>query len=233
MTRVTHSSSILLQMFNFFGKILGKAVLEGLLLSVRLSVPLIKHILGAPFGLEDLRLVDETVYSSLVWILENDNANSLGLNFTVEGRKLIPDGDDVALHDGNKHLYVAKVLQYYLCDSVDAEISSLLAGLRSVLDDTVLHIFDYKELDLMLSGLPNIDVTDWRKHTEVRMLGGSNPELEAMVVEWFWEVLEGFTQEQRSRLLQYVTGSSGVPVEGFKVGIHASSDGVLTADVGH
>lgn len=205
-----------LQLFNFFGRVLGKAVLEGLILSVRLCIPLLKHILCAPLGLSDLRLIDETVHTSLVWILEHDNTNALSLNFTVEGHELIPNGRDVALHDGNKHLYVAKVLQYYLCDSVDSELKSLLRGLRSVLDDSVLHVFDYKELDLVISGLPTIDVADWRKHSDVRYLG-DNPEQEARVVEWFWDVVESFTQEQRSRLLQFVTGSSGVPVEGFKV----------------
>ncbi|KAE9011692.1 hypothetical protein PF010_g9792 [Phytophthora fragariae] len=203
-----------LQMYVFFGKLLGKVLLEGLLLNVRLSIPLIKHILGAPLKLSDLYLLDETVYSSMMWILENDNTNSLGLNFTVEGVELIPRGNDVSLHDGNKHLYVAKVAQYYLFDSVRTEILSIMEGLRSVISDTVLHVFDFKELDLLLSGLPQIDVNDWRQHTDVRFFEQSNHEFELM--GWFWEIIEAFTQERRGRLLQYVTGSSGVPVEGFK-----------------
>ncbi|KAL3673557.1 hypothetical protein V7S43_001262 [Phytophthora oleae] len=203
-----------LEMYVFFGKILGKALLEGLLLNVRLSIPLLKHILGVPLKLSDLYLLDETVYSSMMWILENDNSNSLGLNFTVEGVELIPSGADVSLHDGNKQLYVAKVAQYYLFDSVQAEISSIMEGLRSVISDTVLHVFDFKELDLLLSGLPQIDVNDWRQHTDVRFYEHSTHEFE--LVGWFWEILESFSQDQRGRLLQYVTGSSGVPVEGFK-----------------
>ncbi|ETP35555.1 hypothetical protein, variant 1 [Phytophthora nicotianae P10297] len=203
-----------LEMYIFFGKLLGKALLEGLLLNVRLSIPLLKHILGVPLKLSDLYLLDETVYSSMMWILENDNTNALGLNFTVEGVELIPSGADVTLHDGNKQLYVAKVAQYYLFDSVRAEISSIMEGLRSVISDTVLHVFDFKELDLLLSGLPQIDVNDWRQHTDVRFYEQSTHEFE--LVGWFWEVLESFSQDQRGRLLQYVTGSSGVPVEGFK-----------------
>ncbi|KAG6609405.1 uncharacterized protein IUM83_00497 [Phytophthora cinnamomi] len=203
-----------LQTYVFFGKLLGKALLEGLLFNVRLSIPLLKHILGAPLKLSDLYLLDETVYSSMIWILENDNTNSLGLNFTVEGVELIPSGADVSLHDGNKHLYVAKVAQYYLFDSVRAEILSIMEGLRSVISDTVLHVFDFKELDLLLSGLPQIDVNDWRQHTDVRFFEQSTHEFE--LIGWFWEILEAFTQDQRGRLLQYVTGSSGVPVEGFK-----------------
>ncbi|CAH0489338.1 unnamed protein product [Peronospora farinosa] len=210
----TKKSNEQLRMYVFFGKLLAKALLEGLLLSVRLSIPLLKHILGAPLKLSDLYLLDETVHSSMMWILENDNTSTLGLNFTVEGVDLVPSGANVSLHDGNKQLYVVKVAQYYLFDSVRAEISSIMEGVQSVISDTMLHIFDFKELDLLLSGLPQIDVTDWKMHTDVRFCEHDDSEFD--LISWFWEILESFTQNQRGRLLQYVTGSSGVPVEGFK-----------------
>ena len=36
------------------------------------------------------------------------------------------------------------------------------------------------------------------------------------VVLWFWKAVEAFDNEQRLRLLQFVTGTSSVPFEGFK-----------------
>ena len=36
------------------------------------------------------------------------------------------------------------------------------------------------------------------------------------VVLWFWQAVEMFDNEQRLRLLQFVTGTSSVPFEGFK-----------------
>lgn len=37
------------------------------------------------------------------------------------------------------------------------------------------------------------------------------------VVKWFWEIIEQhYSQEMRLRLLQFVTGSSRVPLQGFK-----------------
>lgn len=37
------------------------------------------------------------------------------------------------------------------------------------------------------------------------------------VVKWFWEIIEEqYSQEMRLRLLQFVTGSSRVPLQGFK-----------------
>lgn len=36
------------------------------------------------------------------------------------------------------------------------------------------------------------------------------------VVKWLFEVLEEFDNSERAEFLQFVTGSSKVPVEGFK-----------------
>ncbi|CAG0908227.1 unnamed protein product, partial [Cyprideis torosa] len=39
---------------------------------------------------------------------------------------------------------------------------------------------------------------------------------ESRVVKWFWEIMETYSDEMRARLLQFVTGSSRVPLQGFK-----------------
>ncbi|TSK34897.1 E3 ubiquitin-protein ligase HACE1 [Bagarius yarrelli] len=65
--------------------------------------------------------------------------------------------------------------------------------------------------ELLLSGMPEIDVMDWKRNTEYT----SGYDLEEPVIQWFWEVVEGLTQEERVLLLQFVTGSSRVPHGGF------------------
>ena len=35
-------------------------------------------------------------------------------------------------------------------------------------------------------------------------------------VVWFWSIVESYSEEMRARLLQFVTGSSRVPLQGFK-----------------
>ena len=37
-----------------------------------------------------------------------------------------------------------------------------------------------------------------------------------IVIQWFWRVVLSFNNEMRSRLLQFVTGTSRVPMNGFK-----------------
>ena len=36
------------------------------------------------------------------------------------------------------------------------------------------------------------------------------------MIIWFWRVVKEYSNEQRLRLLQFITGTSSVPLEGFK-----------------
>ncbi|XP_078504439.1 E3 ubiquitin-protein ligase HACE1 isoform X4 [Lissotriton helveticus] len=65
--------------------------------------------------------------------------------------------------------------------------------------------------ELLLSGMPEIDVSDWMKNTEYT----SGYERDDPVIQWFWEVVQEITPEERILLLQFVTGSSRVPHGGF------------------
>jgi len=63
----------------------------------------------------------------------------------------------------------------------------------------------------MISGLPCIDLKDLRNNTEY-----VNYTKESQAIKWFWEILEAFDKNEKAAFLQFVTGSSKVPIEGFK-----------------
>ncbi|KAI9600681.1 hypothetical protein H4Q26_000471 [Puccinia striiformis f. sp. tritici PST-130] len=72
------------------------------------------------------------------------------------------------------------------------------------------QIFSATELQLLLNGLPDINVEDWRANTELHQFQQSDS-----TVTWFWRAVRSFGQEERAKLLQFATGSSRVPLEGF------------------
>ena len=76
-----------------------------------------------------------------------------------------------------------------------------------------IKTFDEGELELLLGGIGSINVKDWRDHTEYKKY---TPE--DAVIQWFWRLVLSFGDEMRSRLLQFVTGTSRVPMNGFAVG---------------
>jgi E3 ubiquitin-protein ligase HUWE1 len=75
----------------------------------------------------------------------------------------------------------------------------------------LVSIFTEQELELLISGLPDIDVDDWKSNTEYTGYTGSSPQ-----IMWFWRAVRSFDKEERAKLLQFATGTSKVPLNGFK-----------------
>ncbi|KAJ0393943.1 hypothetical protein P43SY_001782 [Pythium insidiosum] len=104
------------------------------------------------------------------------------------------------------------------------QLLSFLTALYDVVPEGLLKLFDYQELELLMCGVPTIDVDDWRKHTDFKFFTEDLPtELELQNIQWLWEVITEMKNEDRVRLLQFATGTSRVPAQGFKGLI--SSDG--------
>lgn len=223
-----------LQYYTFAGRLIGKAILEGLVFEANLALPLLKHLLSVPITFSDLEFLDEELYRSAVWIRDNDSVDSLCLTFSVADTtgasdrvvELKPGGSDIDVTDENKLEYLALLLRYRMLGSVTEPLAALLAGLYEIIPKSVLSVFDYQELDFFLSGLPVLNVKDWQLHTRVLHFAKEDDvpgvEAEIQTVLWFWEAVEAFSDEERARLLQFATGSARVPVEGFKALTSAS-----------
>lgn len=74
----------------------------------------------------------------------------------------------------------------------------------------MISIFNEQELELLISGLPDIDVDDWKNNTEYHNYSASSSQ-----IQWFWRAVRSFDKEERAKLLQFVTGTSKVPLNGF------------------
>lgn len=74
----------------------------------------------------------------------------------------------------------------------------------------LISIFNEQELELLISGLPDIDIDDWKNNTDYHNYVASS-----MQIQWFWRAVRSFDKEERAKLLQFVTGTSKVPLNGF------------------
>jgi E3 ubiquitin-protein ligase NEDD4 len=52
---------------------------------------------------------------------------------------------------------------------------------------------------------------DWSKFTDYR-----GYETTDQVIKWFWQCIRSWPAEKKARLLQFATGTSSIPVNGFK-----------------
>lgn len=87
----------------------------------------------------------------------------------------------------------------------------ILSGLNTVFPDFLLNEFDEDELELLLFGTNSINVTEWKRHT--KYIGCDEDDT---CVEWFWRIVDKMSPETHVKLLELVTGSSRLPLHGFK-----------------
>ncbi|GLE06296.1 hypothetical protein PINS_up015543 [Pythium insidiosum] len=205
------------------GRFLGRALVEGNVTGFHLALPLLKIILGQPLSFRDLEFFDPETYRNMKWLLENDGADALGLDFSVcvqhtdaagvthtTVAEMRPGGWDMAVTDDNKHDFVQRKFQYMVFDSVAPQLFALIKGIYEVVPAEILMLLDAEELDYILSGSDEIDVDDWERHTKYTYDLMKHP-----VRTWFWELVREMPNEHRRRLLQFATGSSRVPLAGF------------------
>lgn len=214
------SSANYLNYYIFIGRVLGKALLTQQCVAATLSLPLRKQILNVPVTFSDLEFIDDELYNNLCYLQRNDNISSLSLDFSVSfafgGRTythdLLPGGQDVPVTDENKSEYLLLRLKHRMLDSVKAPLEHLLRGFYEVIPLQIISVFDYMELDLLLCGVQDVSLEDWKRHTEY--VGDYSPRHPC--IRWFWRAVEAMEPEERVRLLQFTTGCARLPVQGFK-----------------
>ncbi|XP_037904259.1 E3 ubiquitin-protein ligase Nedd-4 isoform X7 [Hermetia illucens] len=208
-----------LSYFKFIGRVAGMAVYHGKLLDAFFIRPFYKMMLQKPIDLKDMEAVDTEYYNSLLWIREND-PSELMLTFCVDEetfghtsqRELKPNGANIEVTNENKDEYIKLVIEWRFVSRVKDQMSAFLEGFGSIIPLNLLKIFDANELELLMCGIQNIDVKDWRDNT----LYKGDYHRNHIVIQWLWRAVLSFSNEMRSRLLQFVTGTSRVPMNGFK-----------------
>uniref|UniRef100_A0AAZ3RE69 E3 ubiquitin-protein ligase SMURF1 n=1 Tax=Oncorhynchus tshawytscha TaxID=74940 RepID=A0AAZ3RE69_ONCTS len=208
-----------LSYFHFVGRIMGMAVFHGHYIDGGFTLPFYKQLLGKPITLDDMESVDPDLHNSLVWILDNDITGVLDHTFCVEHNaygeiiqhELKPNGKTVSVSEDTKKEYVRLYVNWRFLHGIEAQFLALQKGFNEVIPQHLLKSFDEKELELIVCGLGKIDIADWKSNTRLK-----HCTTDSNVVKWFWKAVESYDEERRARLLQFVTGSSRVPLQGFK-----------------
>uniref|UniRef100_H2Z020 HECT-type E3 ubiquitin transferase n=1 Tax=Ciona savignyi TaxID=51511 RepID=H2Z020_CIOSA len=208
-----------LSYFKFVGRIVAKAIYDNKLLECYFTRSFYKHILGKPVKYTDMEADDLDFSKGLKYLLEHD-ITSLGteLFFSVEieefgkteTRDLKENGRDLPVTEKNKREYAHLVCQEKMTGAIKKQLAAFLEGFYEIIPKRLISIFDEQELELLISGLPTVDIDDLRQNTEYHKYQVNSPQ-----IQWFWRALRSFNQAERAKFLQFVTGTSKVPLQGF------------------
>lgn len=208
-----------LNYFKFIGRVVGLAIFHRRFLDAFFIGALYKMMLNKPVALQDMEGVDADFHRSLQWTLDNDIDGVLDQTFSTEDERfgvtsvedLKPGGQDIEVTNENKKEYVDLMIKWRIQKRIDEQFQAFIAGFHELIPAELVNVFDERELELLIGGIAEIDVEDWKKHTDYRGYTESDE-----VIKMFWSTIRSWDGEQKSRLLQFATGTSRIPVNGFK-----------------
>ena len=225
-----------LRVLEFLGRMVGKALWEGILLELPLAPFFLKKVRGnALCDVDDLPTLDPQLARSLASLKTSShstpdpmgaesadeiNVEDLGLTFSltvsVMGRPvevdLVPNGRNIPVTSSNAAYFVHQVADYKLNRQLNAPVAAFVRGLRAMVPRRWIEMFNDQELQELIGGADaNIDIDDMRRH--VKYAGGYSDD--HPVIQALFAVLKTFTPTQRANFLRFVTSCPRPPLLGF------------------
>ena len=219
-----YPSKELLDQYYFIGKVLAKALLENLTVNCCFNKVIYQLILGEKIELNDLVFIDRPLYKSMKHLIsmkeecgENIALCEIYFTFDYEGENgryhqedLIENGSNILVTQDNLDEYIDKRIEYYTKSQLSG-IKEIIRGIDAIFPVEYLKIFTSDQLGLLINGTPFIDTDDWRMNTKYK----DYEDYDNVIVD-FWDIISNLSQEDLSNFLLFCTGSSRVPIGGFK-----------------
>ena len=217
-------SQDILDKFYFIGRVLAKALLENLTINCCFNKVIYQLILGEKIQLNDLVFIDKPLYNSMKHLvsMKDECAENIALceiyfTYQYEGddgqiceEDLIDDGFNVLVTKDNLDYYIEKRIEHFTKTQLIG-IDQIIRGINTIFPVEYLKIFTSDQLGLLINGTPFIDTDDWRMNTHYKNYN----DYDNVIVD-FWDIISNLSQEELSNFLLFCTGSSRVPIGGFK-----------------
>ncbi|ETN64680.1 hect E3 ubiquitin ligase [Anopheles darlingi] len=208
----TLTSVLHMNMFRFLGVLMGIAVRTGSPLSLNLAEPVWRQLAGETLRPSDLTEVDRDYITGLLYIrdVESDPKvfASIELPFSTPSAK----GHEVPLSTKytkitpeNRSEYVKLALNYRIHE-FDEQVKAVRDGMSKVIPVPLLSLFSAAELQAMVCGSPDIPLCLLKTVATYKGVESTAP-----LIQWFWEVMEEFTNQERSLFLRFVWGRTRLP----------------------
>ncbi|XP_061372413.1 E3 ubiquitin-protein ligase UPL3-like [Gastrolobium bilobum] len=232
--------SKVVEYFRLLGRVMAKALQDGRLLDLPLSVAFYKLVLGQDLDLHDILFIDAELGKTLQELnalvcrrhyIESIGGNNtdtitnlyfrgtpivdLCLDFTLPGypEYILKPGDEI-VDVNNVEDYISLVVDATVKTGIMRQMEAFRAGFNQVFDISSLQIFTPQELDNLLCGRREL----WEAETladHIKFDHGYTAKSPAIVN--LLEIMGEFTPEQQRAFCQFVTGAPRLPPGGLAV----------------
>ncbi len=94
-----------------------------------------------------------------------------------------------------------------MTSAIRSQIDCFLTGFYDLVPPHLISIFTPSEIELLICGLPDINLSDLKANTEYHQFRETDDS-----IIWFWQAMDSFSNTERASFVQFVTGTSKVCV---------------------
>ncbi|KAJ3236348.1 hypothetical protein HDU81_010839 [Chytriomyces hyalinus] len=168
------------------------------------------------FSWKDFETLDQELYKGWDWLLENGAENvatTFNINEDVGGGKVVtksfrgydPNSD---VTDENKAEFVRLSAKHWI-KKYRYKIVNFREGFTSIIPRRILRVLKPTDLELILCGMPVINIDEWRKSTEYSYWTNVSTQQQQELIDWFWSIVKtDMSEADRVLLLKFSTGQS-------------------------
>ncbi|KAH6566805.1 hypothetical protein BASA60_009292 [Batrachochytrium salamandrivorans] len=203
-----------LELFEFIGRMLGKALHEGIVIDIPFALYIYAKLLDRHNFMNDLPSLDPELYRNLVFIKNyNGDCGDLGLDFTIDHNlfgkvtsvDIKPGGSHINLSMDNRFEYIHLMADFRLNQECKDQLCAFIGGFNAIIQSQWLQMFSPVELQWLMSGEnAEFSVTDLRAYTRY---DGGFYDLHGTIRN-FWAVFADMSPQDKSALLKFTTSCS-------------------------
>lgn len=208
--------------YELVGILLGLAIYNGHILELHFPRVVYKKLLGKVPTMEDFAEVNPGLAKGLQQLLQFDGdveevfcrsfqvsvQNIFGEFINIE---LKENGSDISVTRENCNEYVDLCMKYYLETSIASSFDAFKRGFQKLCRGRVLKLFQPIELEQLICGSHVLDFEELEKNTVYE----DGYRKDSRVICDFWEIVHSLDEENKRKLLFFVTGSDRAPIKGL------------------
>jgi ubiquitin-protein ligase E3 A len=222
-----------LEHFKFLGTIIALALYNSIVLPIHFPFVLYKKLLGKKLLLSDLNDIDEEIITSFHSLRkmrdQGEDIRDCSLTFSIplERRDRPPvihslktDGQSIIVTNDTLDEYINLYSDYLMNKAIEPQFIHFKQGFDRISMNQIVEIFTFDQMDILMSGK---DVMNWKEvRANVKYINGYTDK--SICIEWFWGIFDELSDDQKRRLLRFVTGTDRLIVDNVSFTIQRIED---------
>ncbi|CAI2353956.1 unnamed protein product [Caenorhabditis sp. 36 PRJEB53466] len=210
--------------FRTVGRIMGICLSQGDIFPMRFGRHVFAYILKEPICFLDLAFHDIEMFNSLRKMFSSDLKGSPNeyafavTQFGLDGKPfdttLRPNGDETIVSSENVLEYVYKYTEHTLLGKRAPAFEAIREGILDVIPESMLFGLTPEDLRLLICGIESVSISVLQENTTFLDESRASQEILSRFKQWFWQVIESFTPQEKMDLVFFWTGSPSLPAAG-------------------